>query len=142
MSPAPLDSRQNPNNRLNQKNKMNEANKGVQLNNMTSASSMAVKSNNIVVNQNQLKNDTYESVCSPEDTAERTKVAQRHAIPVNGNGTAAAAAHISHLSGGTMPANGTAIAGDNRALKRVISAPVAANEMKGEINARIMKHET
>lgn len=120
---------------------MNEANKGIQLNNMTSASSLGPKSNNIVVNQNQLKNDTYESVCSPEDTAERTKVAQRHAIAVNGNG-AAPTAHIGHLSGGTMPANGTAAAGDNRALKRVISAPVAANDMKGEINARNMKHET
>lgn len=29
---------------------------------------------------NQMKNDTYESVCSPEDVAERMKVAQKHAL--------------------------------------------------------------
>lgn len=29
---------------------------------------------------NQMKNDTYESVCSPEDVAERMRTAQKHSV--------------------------------------------------------------
>lgn len=103
------------------------------MNNKNNNGSLSPKCN-IIVNTNQLKNDTYESVCSPEDTAERTKVAQRHSIAVNGNGIAPTA--IANNSIGTMPSTGSGannanITNDNRALKRVISAPVAVNDNKG-----------
>lgn len=105
------------------------------MNNKSNNGSLSPKCN-IIVNTNQLKNDTYESVCSPEDTAERTKVAQRHSIAVNGNGNGIAPTAIANNSNGTMPSIGSAnnnanMAIDNRALKRVISAPVAVNDIKG-----------
>lgn len=111
---------------------------------MTNTGSLGPKTSNIVINTNQLKNDTYESVCSPEDTAERNKVAQRHAIAVNGNITAPSPIGNNNNSNGTMPSNcngsasnsisiaaNTSTNDNNRVLKRVISAPVAANDIKG-----------
>lgn len=116
-----------------------------QLNNMTNTGSLSPKTSNIIINNNQLKNDTYESVCSPEDTAERNKVAQRHAIAVNGNSTAPSPIGNNNNSNGAMPSNcngctsssnsiisGSNTANDsNRVLKRVFSAPLAANDIKG-----------
>lgn len=118
---------------MTKKNKLNDTNKGKyenpkkstdqpQLNNMVSSSGQ--KPNNVIINANQLKNDTYESVCSPEDTAERTKMAQRHSIAVNGNNTiSTTAAHHSSIASNASNCS--------RVLKRVISAPVATNETKG-----------
>lgn len=68
-----------------------------------------------------LRNDTYESVCPPEDTAERISVAQRHTIIVNSNNSSSNAVNLNN-----------AVANNNgRILKRVVSAPVAQNESKG-----------
>lgn len=120
---------------------MNDTNKGkyenpkisseTQLNNMVSNNSSGQKSNNVHINNNQLKNDTYESVCSPEDVAERTKTAQRHSIAVNGNNTISTI--HAHSSNSSMPSNNNncSTSNNNRILKRVISAPVATNETKG-----------
>lgn len=80
----------------------------------------ANKNTNAVANNSQLKNDTYESVCSPEDVAERTKMAHRHSIAVNNN-------TISTPANNSQNQNN-----NNRVLKRVVSAPVAAIETKGE----------
>lgn len=124
---------------MTKKNKLNDANKGkyenpkkttdTQLNNMVSNNNAIIgqKANNNNVNNNQLKNDTYESVCSPEDTAERTKMAQRHSIAVN-NTISTTNAHNSNSS---MPSNVNCGNNNNRVLKRVISAPVATIETKG-----------
>lgn len=124
---------------MTKKNKLNDTNKGkyenpkkstdTQLNNMVS-NNASQKSNNVIINANLLKNDTYESVCSPEDTAERTKTAQRHSIAVN-NTISPTNAHNSNSS---MPSNANCSgnsSNSNRILKRVISAPVATNDTKG-----------
>lgn len=58
----------------------------------------------------KLQNDTYESVCAPEDTEERNQVAQRN---------------------GMVAANNPNI-NNNRLLKRVVSAPVGIETPKGE----------
>ncbi|XP_055710515.1 caskin-1 isoform X2 [Phlebotomus papatasi] len=60
-----------------------------------------------------LKNDTYESVCSPEDTQERLKMAQRHQGATKGT-----------------PAGGGSVNGARQLLKRVVSAPITNNETK------------
>lgn len=61
----------------------------------------------------KLQNDTYESVCAPEDTEERNQVAQRN---------------------GMVAANNQMINNNNnnRLLKRVVSAPVGIETPKGE----------
>lgn len=69
------------------------------------------KKNNISknnhLNNSFNKNDTYESVCSPEDIAERNKqLAQRN---------------------GMMHTNNTGL-NNNRLLKRVVSAPVSSDK--------------
>lgn len=119
---------------------MNDTNKGkyenpkksndTQSNNQVSNNSDQ-KAANVIINNNQLKNDTYESVCSPEDVAERTKMAQRHSIAVNGNNTISTS--NAHNSNSSMPSNANcSTSNNNRVLKRVISAPVATtNETKG-----------
>ncbi|XP_055682424.1 uncharacterized protein LOC129789571 isoform X3 [Lutzomyia longipalpis] len=61
-----------------------------------------------------LKNDTYESVCAPEDTQERLKVAQRHTGAAKGASTCG---------------NGN-VSGVRQLLKRVVSAPITNNENK------------
>lgn len=151
---------------VNKKNKLNDTNnKGKYennskksadtsstLNNVVVCQNVGQKSNNsnVIINNNQLKNDTYESVCSPEDVAERTKMAQRHSIAVNGNSTIPTIA--THNSNSAMPSNTNCNSNNNninnstlnnnnnsnsnsnnnnRVLKRVISAPVATNETKG-----------
>lgn len=183
----------NRDNLINKKNKLNDTNnKGKYENNSKkstdtpSSSSSQSPLNNVVVCQNggpksnntnnvgisnnQLKNDTYESVCSPEDVAERTKMAQRHSIAVignsigSGNGISTISAITTHNSNSSMPLNVTncntnggsnnnnsvnivsstlnhtnsnhsnnnnSNNNNNRVLKRVISAPVATNETKG-----------
>lgn len=63
----------------------------------------------------KLQNDTYESVCAPEDTEERTQAAQR-----NGN----------VMTNQAAAANNN----QNRLLKRVVSAPVGMEMPKGELS--------
>lgn len=65
------------------------------------------KSNQIILNNGLLKNDTYESVCSPEDVEERIKLAQLDEIVANSNNDT-----IDSMN-------------NNRQLKRTISAPVS-----------------
>ncbi|XP_055298609.1 putative uncharacterized protein DDB_G0277255 isoform X5 [Sitodiplosis mosellana] len=130
---------------MTKKNKLNDTNKGkydnskkptdTQLNNMVVSNNNASQkpNHNVIINNNQLKNDTYESVCSPEDTAERIKMAQRHSIAVNNTISTATNAH--NNSNSSMPSNANCSNSNNgnnnnRPLKRVISAPVATNETK------------
>lgn len=183
----------NRDNLINKKNKLNDTNnkgkyeinskKSTDTPSSSSSSSSALNNvvvcqnggpksnntNNVSISNNQLKNDTYESVCSPEDVAERTKMAQRHSIAVIGNGhgsgtgNSAISAITAHNSNSSMPLNVTncntigssnnhsvnvvnstlnntnsnnsnsnnSNNNNNRVLKRVISAPVATNETKG-----------
>lgn len=121
---------------MGKKNKLNEITRGkyespkksndAQLSNGVNGNSS--KSVSTPVNSNQLKNDTYESVCSPEDVAERTKMAHRHSIAVNNNNHNTITATVNH---NLNQAN------NSRVLKRVVSAPVAAVETKG--NKRLIK---
>lgn len=74
------------------------------------------KKNNISknnhLNNSFNKNDTYESVCSPEDIAERNKqLAQRNGI-----------IHTNNNNNNNNPLNNT------RLLKRVVSAPAASDK--------------
>lgn len=97
---------------LNKRNKLNDVRKGKYENPKKSNDPQFNSNNNNnkkanAMMNNQLKNDTYESVCSPEDVAERTKMAQRH----------------------TMNHNAIALNNGARVLKRVVSAPV---ENRGE----------
>lgn len=111
----------NRDNILNKKNKLNDGNKNIKKSNEIAAQ----KSNA----NNQSKNDTYESVCPPpDDSAERLKMAQRHSIGVTGNNTVSSTTPNGILNG-SMPSNGNC--NNNRLLKRVISAPAASNETKG-----------
>lgn len=117
-------------------NKLNDSNKGkyenpkkstdTQLNNNATQST----NKNVIINDNQLKNDTYESVCSPDDTAQRTKMAQRHLIAVN-NTISTKTVHIDSNSSMPSIAKCSSNNNNNRILKRVISAPVTSNETKG-----------
>lgn len=68
----------------------------------------------------KLPNDTYESVCAPEDTEERNQAAQR-----NGNAM---------MMMGTN--NNNSNNNNNRLLKRVVSAPVGIETPKGELLLR------
>ena len=128
---------------MTKKNKLNDTNKGkydnskkptdTQLNNMVVSNGNGSQKANVCINNNQLKNDTYESVCSPEDTAERIKTAQRHSIAVNN--TISTATNVHNNSNSSMPSNANCSNSNNntnnRLLKRVISAPVATNDTKG-----------
>lgn len=60
----------------------NTANRDSLLNKRNKSSDAQKKSNDSssTNGNNQLKNDTYESVCSPEDVAERMRVAQKHSV--------------------------------------------------------------
>lgn len=132
---------------MNQKNKNNETNKGksetpkkahdTHLNNMSNNNNVSQKSCNVIINNNQLKNDTYESVCSPEDTMERTKVAQRHSIAVNGSNTISTS--TINNSNSSMVSSCNSNDNNNRLLKRVISAPAGANDAKGNLNCHSMQ---
>lgn len=129
---------------MTKKNKLNDTNKGkydnskksndTQLNNMVVSNDNGSQRANVCNNNNdQLKNDTYESVCSPEDTAERIKTAQRHSNAVNN--TISTATNVHNNSNSSMPSNANCSNSNNntnnRPLKRVISAPVATNDTKG-----------
>lgn len=94
------------------------------INNGMNSNSNNCNSNNLNNNSNNTHNfntntlntiDTYESVCSPEDIYERTKMAQRHTLQSN----------HSSSSGSSCGAS------TSRILKRVVSAP--ATESQGEI---------
>lgn len=87
----------------------------------TSVVGGSIKANNINKNNNnQLKNDTYESVCSPEDVAERNRLASRNAA--------------AHSQNGSMTNVPTTPMNNARILKRVVSAPVpGTTEPKGNI---------
>ncbi|GAB0094028.1 uncharacterized protein DMENIID0001_092390 [Sergentomyia squamirostris] len=61
-----------------------------------------------------LKNDTYESVCAPEDTQERLKMAQRQSC----------------MAKGGSPCSNGSVSSGRQLLKRVVSAPVTNNETK------------
>lgn len=93
---------------LNKRNNLYEANK----NRYDSPRKHESQSKN---KNNNLRNDTYESVCAPEDTHERTKLAQRHSMPHNNMSNSS----HSHHSG-------------NGRLKRTGSV-ASVNEMKGTI---------
>lgn len=115
----------NRDNILNNKNKLNDTVKNKYENPKKTTMDEIPKSLNT-----QPKNDTYESVCPPDDAAERLKMAQRHSIAVTGNNTISSAPV--GISNGSMPSNNSnCINNNNRALKRVISAPVASNDTKG-----------
>lgn len=72
-----------------------------------------------------MKNDTYESVCSPEDVAERNKLANRNAAHTQNGGGGGG-----HSLASTMMAN--VPMNNARILKRVVSAPVQSTETKGK----------
>lgn len=111
----------NRDNVLNKRNKLNENGKGNKFENPK-------KSNESNAMNNQLKNDTYESVCSPEDVAERTKMAQRHSL--NSSGGSSGFGGSSNASIATSNSGSSAM-NNGRMLKRVVSAPVAVTEVKG-----------
>lgn len=93
-------------------------NNGLNNSNNNNSSSNNLNNNNINnLNTNTLNTiDTYESVCSPEDIYERTKMAQRHTLQSN---------HSSSSSSSS--------ASTSRILKRVVSAPPVTTESQGEI---------
>lgn len=104
---------QNLNNRetiLNKRNKLNDTknDNAIKMNDIFNNKQNNIIKNNQLNNGTTIKNDTYESVCSPEDIAERNKQAQRH----------------------TMTTNNMAL-NNGRLLKRVVSAPVHNNESQG-----------
>lgn len=118
----------NRDNILNKRNKLNDNGKGNKFENPKKSNESNANGNAKMMN-NQMKNDTYESVCSPEDVAERTKMAQRHTLNSNGGssgfGSSSNASNVTSNSGSSAMNNG-------RVLKRVVSAPVAVNEVKGK----------
>lgn len=120
---------QNVNNRdniLNKRNKLNDITKGKYdstrklKNDSQFKKNNATKINQMNNNSNTLKNDTYESVCSPEDVAERAQSAQRHPMTLNGTSSSN---------------NNNAALNNDRHLKRIVSAPPPPppNESKGTI---------
>lgn len=126
----PISSLQNINNRdsiVHKRNKLNDVTKGNtrKPNNDTQFNNNS-KKNNIVKNNQlngALKNDTYESVCSPEDVAERTKMAQRHSLNnCNGNNSIGS---NSSSSSGSMALNNA------RNFKRGVSSS-PPNEIKSK----------
>lgn len=126
---------------LNKRNKLNDVNKAkyenpkkaieqplnncVNSNASVNCSSNNNKKSNVTVS-NQLRNDTYESVCSPEDVAERTRMAQRH--PVMHNNTNGSS---NTISSNISNASNSVAMNNVRPAKRVVS-PVTSNDSKGE----------
>lgn len=93
--------------------------------NNSSSNHLNNNNNNNNHNTNTLNTiDTYESVCSPEDIYERTKMAQRHTLQSN------------HSSSSSSSGAST-----SRLLKRVVSAPQVTTESQGEISFFINKLE-
>lgn len=113
---------------LNKRNKLSENVIGNKFENPKKSNESNANGNAKSMN-NQIKNDTYESVCSPEDVAERTKMAQRHTLNSNGGssgfGASSSASNATSNSGSSAMNNG-------RVLKRVVSAPVTVTEVKGK----------
>lgn len=70
----------------------------------------------------KLQNDTYESVCAPEDTEERNQAAQRNGNALLMNQAAATSTNTNNQNHNN----------NNRLLKRVVSAPVGIETPKGE----------
>lgn len=108
---------------MHKRNKLNDVTKGSArksnadpaYNNNGSGSGNTTNSNNkktnvamnMQMNNGAMKNDVYESVCSPEDVAERTKVAQRHAMKnCNGN-SGSLGSNGSITSGGSSRSSST-----------------------------------
>lgn len=75
----------------------------------------------------KLQNDTYESVCSPEDTEERIKLAQRNSNSSNS---------VLMMMNGNQGNSGSG--NNNRLLKRVVSAPVGIESPKGKEDGFLM----
>lgn len=73
----------------------------------------------------KLQNDTYESVCAPEDTEERIQLAQRNSNSSN---------NVQMMMGNNQANGGNN--NNNRLLKRVVSAPVGIETPKGKIGER------
>lgn len=100
----------NNNNIVNQRNKLNESGGSRTRKNDIFGTNSSKKSN-LSSRNNTLKNDTYESVCSPDDLAERK---------------------MNEQTGTTIHNGGL---NNARLLKRVVSAPVSAmvQEARGEV---------
>lgn len=121
----------NRDNVLNKRNKLNENGKGNNKFENPKKSNESNANGNTKLMNNQMKNDTYESVCSPEDVAERTKMAQRHTLNSN-SGSSGFGGSISNASNATSNCGGSSAMNNGRVLKRVVSAPVAVTEVKGQ----------
>lgn len=120
----------NNNNSNNNNNKKNNVTKNNQLNN------------------GAMKNDTYESVCSPEDVAERTKMAQRHTALNNCNSNSSIgstnsssnSSHSSSSNNNNSTANLAAV-NNTRNLKRNV-APSPPNEIRSKFRENEYKTYT
>lgn len=138
---------QNLNNRdtsiVQKRNKLNDKHDNQRKKNDIFLNNKATNINkNNQMNNGTPKNDTYESVCSPEDVAERNKLAQRHAIISSTNGNNhnhSAVNHGSVSQTNTINNNNASAALNNgRLLKRVVSAPVPINDNRGKLKKKTL----
>ena len=92
----------NRDNIIQKRNKLNELSKGKydKYESARKSNESHLKKTNVMKSNqmnNSQRNDTYESVCSPEDIAERTKVAQKHPNGSSGNSPANNARHAKRI---------------------------------------------